>query len=66
MESFDIVTEETGDGINIRVIPTKSDEYGYPNGFKYRLTIQARNRGHAVNAVRYAVRGVLKTSTFKE
>lgn len=65
MPRFDIVTEETGDGINIRVVPARTEEYGWPNGFKHRLTIQAGNRSHAVNAVRFAVREVLKTSTFK-
>ncbi|MBA7571391.1 hypothetical protein ES708_13153 [subsurface metagenome] len=66
MRNFDVLTEETAYGINIRVMPAKTKEYGYPPGFKHRLTIQAGNRDQAVNAVRFALSAALKPSQFKE
>ena len=65
MPNFDIVSDDVAYGVNLKVVPAKTDEYGLPNGYKYRLTIQAANRDHATNAVRFAISQMLKASTFE-
>jgi len=63
---FDIITEDTADGINVKVVPARIGEYGYPPGYKHCLTIQAGNKGQAVNKARFAISEALKASRFEQ